>query len=146
MTNSNNGWQVDYYKNSQTKKLPVKKYNDSQPTKTQTKIFSLIERLKSRKGRLPMPLSRYLEKKLWELRIKHGDKLHRIVYFTVVGKTIVLLHAFPKSSKKTPKKELQKALTNKEDYLSQKRKHEKRRSKINQLRTTPSKKTYKSTI
>jgi phage-related protein len=54
---------------------------------------------------LGMPLVRKMEPELWEVRIRHGDGIARI-FFTLEGDVMVLLHAFIKKGRKTPKKEL----------------------------------------
>ena len=55
-----------------------------------------------------MPLVRKLEKNLWEVRTDITDGIARTL-FTVIGKQMVLLHAFVKKSQKTPKAELETA-------------------------------------
>jgi phage-related protein len=57
---------------------------------------------------LGMPLVRKLEKNLWEVRTDITDGIARTI-FTVVGKQMILLHAFVKKSQKTPKPELEMA-------------------------------------
>ena len=50
---------------------------------------------------LGMPLIRKLEAGLWEIRSNLTAGVARVV-FTVEGRTMVLLHAFTKKSRKTP--------------------------------------------
>jgi phage-related protein len=57
---------------------------------------------------LGMPLVRKLEKNLWEVRTNITDGIARVI-FTVIGKQMVLLHAFVKKSQKTPKPDLETA-------------------------------------
>ena len=57
---------------------------------------------------LGMPLVLKLEKNLWEVRTDITDGIARTL-FTVIGKQMVLLHAFVKISQKTPKAELETA-------------------------------------
>jgi len=52
------------------------------------------------------PLSKYLESGLWELRIKSGTNILRIIYTFQKGQIIILLHVFIKKQQKTPAKEL----------------------------------------
>jgi phage-related protein len=51
---------------------------------------------------------RKLEKNLWEVRTNITDGIARVI-FTVIGKQMVLLHAFVKKSQKTPKPDLETA-------------------------------------
>lgn len=55
------------------------------------------------------PFSKYLEPDLWELRIKVGTDILRIIYTFNKGQIIVLLHAFIKKKQKTPVSELETA-------------------------------------
>jgi phage-related protein len=57
---------------------------------------------------LGMPLVRKLDENLWEVRSRIPHGIARVM-FTVVDKTMVLLHAFVKKSQKTPAAELQTA-------------------------------------
>ncbi|MGH9367533.1 MAG: type II toxin-antitoxin system RelE/ParE family toxin [Thermoanaerobaculia bacterium] len=45
-----------------------------------------------------------LRGKVWEIRVS-GSRQHRLLY-SVVGRDLVVLHAFTKKSRKTPPKEL----------------------------------------
>lgn len=59
-----------------------------------------------------MPYDKHIRDKIRELRVDFGKNRHRIFFFTFVGKTIILLHAFLKHTDKTPEAEITKALTN----------------------------------
>ena len=52
------------------------------------------------------PLSKHIEPGLWELRVKSGSDILRILYTFKKGKIIILLHAFIKKDQKTPENEL----------------------------------------
>ncbi|MBI2611684.1 type II toxin-antitoxin system RelE/ParE family toxin [Candidatus Gottesmanbacteria bacterium] len=60
-----------------------------------------IEKLKN-KAYHREPLSKYLEPGLWELRIKAGNDILRIIYTFAKGQIIILLHIFIKKKQKTP--------------------------------------------
>ncbi len=53
------------------------------------------------------PLLKHLEKGLWELRIKSGSDILRIIYTFSKGRIIILLHVFIKKQQKTPTSELE---------------------------------------
>lgn len=55
------------------------------------------------------PLSKYLESGLWELRIRAGSDILRIIYTFSKGRIILLLHVFIKKQQKTPVGELETA-------------------------------------
>jgi phage-related protein len=46
---------------------------------------------------------------LFEIRAKGMEGIGRVLYCTLKGKEIVILHSFTKKTQKTPKKELDKA-------------------------------------
>jgi len=52
------------------------------------------------------PLSKHLEAGLWELRIRAGTDILRIIYTFDKGRIIILLHVFIKKQQKTPAREL----------------------------------------
>lgn len=57
---------------------------------------------------LGMPLIRKIERGLWEVRSNINAGIAR-VFFTVIDKTMILLHGFVKKSQKTPQNELDTA-------------------------------------
>lgn len=67
-----------------------------------------IEKLKNRVYHKE-PLSKHLESGLWELRIKTGTDILRIIYTFEKGRVIILLHIFIKKRQKTPGRELETA-------------------------------------
>ena len=66
---------------------------------------------------LGMPLVRKMEPDLWEVRSKLGNGTIARVFFTVKSKQMVLLHGFIKKSQKTPKKELDLAISRKKQWI-----------------------------
>ena len=55
------------------------------------------------------PLSKHLESGLWELRVKAGTDILRILYTFQKGQVIILLRVFIKKQQKTPRGELEMA-------------------------------------
>lgn len=53
------------------------------------------------------PLSKYLRPGLWELRVKSGTDIVRVIYTFEKGQIIILLHGFIKKDQKTPIFELE---------------------------------------
>ncbi|MBU2529727.1 MAG: type II toxin-antitoxin system RelE/ParE family toxin [Elusimicrobia bacterium] len=109
MIYNNNGYKIKYYKDFNTGKVPVKIYIDNLSEKEQAKIFKYLEYLKQSEGYLDEPYSRHIKGKIRELRVDFSNNRHRIFYFTFINKNIILLHAFLKKTKKTPKREVKKA-------------------------------------
>jgi len=55
---------------------------------------------------LPRDTVKYLEGKLWELRIAGRDGISRAIYVTASGRRVVVVRVFVKKSRKTPAREL----------------------------------------
>jgi phage-related protein len=84
----------------------------AQPGKVQDKIYKVIELIETYE-RVP---SNYLKaltgtKGLYEARIKLGSNIWRFFCFFDKGKLVILLNGFVKKTQKTPKKEIDKAIT-----------------------------------
>jgi phage-related protein len=58
----------------------------------------------------------HIEDKIWELRISR----YRVLYFAFHGRQFVLLRAFMKKTRKTPRKEIKIAKKRMGDYISRK--------------------------
>lgn len=59
---------------------------------------------------------KHLQDDIWELRPGNN----RVLYFYFKNKTFVLLHVFRKKTQKTPKREIEKAIAARKDYLKRK--------------------------
>ena len=55
---------------------------------------------------LGMPHTRAIGDGLFELRLKAAEGIARVLYCTLAGRRVVMLHQFIKKSEKTPRKEL----------------------------------------
>ena len=75
-----------------------------------------IELLQQNGTRLNDNITKHLEDGIWELRPGNN----RVFYFFYENNTFVLLHHFRKKSQKTPKREIEKAKSERIDYLSRK--------------------------
>jgi len=53
-----------------------------------------------------MPHTRAMGGGLFELRLRATEGIARVLYCTMIGKRIMILHQFTKKTKKTPPKEL----------------------------------------
>jgi phage-related protein len=58
---------------------------------------------------------------LYEVRVKQGSDIFRIMCFFDEGKLIVLTNGFQKKTQRTPKSEIEKALKIKKQYEEEKR-------------------------
>jgi len=60
--------------------------------------------------RVGEPYVKPLEKGLWEMRMKGRDGISRALYVTATGRRVVILRAFVKKTRKTPRREINLAL------------------------------------
>ena len=79
-------------------------------------IVYYIELLQKNGTRLPETIAKNIVEDIWELR--PGD--NRVFYFFFRDNTFVLLHHFRKKSQKTPQREINRAITERDDFLSRK--------------------------
>lgn len=75
-----------------------------------------IQLLQDNGTRLPENVTKHLGDGIWELRPGNN----RVFYFYFGNDTFVLLHQFRKKSQKTPRREIDKAKAERDDYLSRK--------------------------
>ena len=83
-------------------------------SRVQYKSISLhIQLLQDNGTLLPANITKHIGEDLWELRPGNN----RIIYFFFEEDTYVLLHHFRKTTKKTPRREIERAKANKDDYI-----------------------------
>jgi phage-related protein len=110
-------FQIIYY--SFNGNSPILEFLKALPKKDIAKILREIDLLEEFGLSLGMPHIKKLvdSEEIWELRIKFSSNNYRIFYFVLKDKQFVLLHAFQKKTDSTPKREIQTAITRKNDYL-----------------------------
>jgi len=84
--------------------LKLWKSNKELVTKTRSGTEKLRNRFYHR-----APLSKHIEPGLWELRVRSGNDILRIIYTFRKEQIIILLHVFVKKQQKTPLGELELA-------------------------------------
>ena len=92
--------------------------------KSEAKVKKYIKYLRLCEGYLDEPYSRHIKGKIRELRVDFSRNRHRIFYFTFVGKTIILLHAFLKKTPDTPSQEIKRAVDNYNDFITNQKSYE----------------------
>ena len=113
-------WNVEYYQSGNGKYL-VEEFIDSLKAKSQARIAWTLDLLEEVGIKLGMPYARYLEKQLWELRVRLGRNRYRIIYFLTAGKTFILLHGFSKKTDAVSRADLELAENRRDDYLARRR-------------------------
>src|ERR1035438_7104953 len=96
-------WKVVFFKSSRGEK-PVEDFFEKQQLAAQTKMLHLFELLEAYGSQLGMPHAKQLGSGIYELRVRGKEEIR--IFYGFKQKTIYLLHAFKKQTKKTPRKEL----------------------------------------
>lgn len=76
------------------------------------KIVAYIDLLEEMGTRIGELITKHLDGEIWELR----PLSNRILYAYYENNTFILLHQFTKTTKKTPKREIEQAIRNLKDY------------------------------
>lgn len=98
--------------------VPVKEFLDSLDKKMRAKMARTISLLQTNGNDLREPYSKSLGDGIFELRAKVGSDISRVLYFFVIGSTVVLTNGFIKKTQKTPSGEIDKAKKYRKDYLN----------------------------
>lgn len=79
-------------------------------------IVQYIQLLEDHGTHLGENITKYLDEDIWELRPGNN----RVLYFYHKDDTYVLLHHFRKKTQKTPKREIEKAKAERDDWIARK--------------------------
>lgn len=95
---------------------PVRDFMDSLPPKLRTKMIGDLTKLEQRNVELREPFAKCLGKGLFELRIGQANDIARVFYFFYEGRRIVVTNGFIKKTRRTPRRELERARRYKRDW------------------------------
>lgn len=95
-------------------RLKAKASKDARIQYRQDSLY--IQLLQDNGIHLPENITKHIEENIWELRPGNN----RVFYFYYENNTFVLLHTFRKKTQKTPRREIEKAKLERDDYLAQK--------------------------
>jgi len=98
-------WEIDYYSDALQQEIM------RLPVGLQARYIHLTERMITYGTNLGMPHTRAMSNGLFELRMKSKEGIGRVLYCTLVGRHIVMLHAFVKKSQKTPSNDMKIAIS-----------------------------------
>ncbi|MBD5486984.1 MAG: type II toxin-antitoxin system RelE/ParE family toxin [Lachnospiraceae bacterium] len=96
--------------------LRVKSANNKDARIQYKQISLYIQLLQDNGTRLPENITKHLDEDIWELRPGNN----RVFYYYYKDDKFVLLHYFRKKSQKTPKREIDRAKAERDDYLARK--------------------------
>lgn len=92
---------------------------ESLEDKVQEKInYGLL--LLSTQERISVKFVRLIRDGLFELRTEYNSNIYRVFFIFDDGQIVVLFNGFQKKTRKTPNKEIEKALKIKESYYADK--------------------------
>ena len=97
-------------------KSPLADFIRSLEPKMKARVLKEIELLSDKGIYLRETYSKVLKNGLFELRIKVGTDLSRIIYFFFKNNKIILTNGFIKKQQKTPKSEIELAIKYKSDW------------------------------
>jgi len=102
------GFTIDYVvlPNGRT---PAREFIDSLDEDAAAKMDAFIDRLRVYGTRMHGKFVRKLSEKVMELRVKHFDRIFRVLYFYQPGMLIVITSGFQKKTEQTPATELEQA-------------------------------------
>lgn len=90
-------------------RIPAREFIDSLDEKASAKVDAFIERLRLYGTRMHGKFVRKLTGEIVELRVKHFDRVFRVLYFYQPGMLIVVTSGFQKRQDKTPPAEITRA-------------------------------------
>ncbi len=90
-------------------RVPLREFLESLDDEAAAKILALVERLRSQGTRMQGKFVKKLGRELFELRVKHFDRIFRVLYFYQPGMLVVATSGFQKKSQETPPSEILRA-------------------------------------
>lgn len=114
-------WTIDYY-TAENGGSPVKEFIDSLSPESKAKFIFIADLLTEYGLNVREPYVKPITgtRKLFEIRIKDHQNIHRIFYFAFTGRRLVLLHGFTKKTPKTPTREITIAESRMKDFIARK--------------------------
>jgi phage-related protein len=114
-------WSIDYFV-SENGKSPIKDFIDSLSPESKAKFIFIADLLTEYGLNVREPYVKPITgtRKLFEIRIKDRQNIHRIFYFAFTGRRLVLLHGFTKKTDRAPQREIEIAESRMREFLVRK--------------------------
>ena len=90
-------------------RVPAGEFVDSIDEKAAAKVAAFITQLRVHGNQMPAKYVTKLTADLFELRVKHFDRIFRVLFFYHPGKLIVITSGFQKLTQQTPPGEIARA-------------------------------------
>ncbi|MFH1800152.1 MAG: type II toxin-antitoxin system RelE/ParE family toxin [Candidatus Omnitrophota bacterium] len=104
-------YQVNYFKNEKGEE-PVRDYIKDLALEDKAKVFAYLKQLSDVGPQMRRPMADYMGNKTGLYELRPGK--HRVIYFYMERKNIILLHALYKKTDKIPEGDVETALWRKE--------------------------------
>ena len=108
-------YQVVFFE-KENRDVPAEEFINSLDVKMSAKIYRLLMLISQNGPELREPYSKHLDDGIFELRAKVGSNITRVLYFFFIGRRVIVTNGFVKNTQKTPKAEIDKAKTYREEY------------------------------
>lgn len=96
---------------------PVRDFLDLLDEKMRAKTLWTLKLLAQYGNELREPYSKFLEDGIFELRVKQGTNIVRVLYFFIVDQKIIVTNGFLKKTMRTPKQEILIAQKYRREYI-----------------------------
>lgn len=104
---------------------PAREFIDALEDDAAARIDAFIERLRVHGIRMQGKFVKKLTANIFELRVKHFDRIFRVLYFYQPGRLIVITSGFQKKGQDTPPAEIRRAETYRSLWLRYKNRYPK---------------------
>lgn len=101
-------WEVFYYRTKRGDS-PIEDFLNALPGKAKAKCIAYMDLMEEQGFNLPRSIIAKVRGNLWELRPEWSGTEYRFLYFTMVGRRIVILHAIAKKSQKLKARDIELA-------------------------------------
>ena len=90
-------------------RMPARDFIDSLDDEAAARVDAFVERLREYGTKMHGKFVRKLTEHIMELRVKHFDRIFRVLYFYQPGRLIVVTSGFQKKADRTPPPEIARA-------------------------------------
>ena len=111
-----NDYQVIFYE-KENGSHPAEDFINSLDDKMSSKLYGLLAMMSKNGASIREPFSKHLDDGIFELRVRFNTNAVRILYFFFSGGKIIVTNGFVKKTQKTPKSEIRKAKTYRNNYI-----------------------------
>lgn len=112
-------FEVEFYE-TRSGSCPMIEFLDSVNEKMRSRILRGLTILENNGNELREPYSKKIDEEIFELRIKSGNDISRLLYFFVIGSKIIITNGHIKKKQKADKRQIMMAKKYRKDYLRRK--------------------------